>query len=670
MRSKMKHIFYFVILTIFCRGIVNGQEVITGIVVNPMVAEKAKQQKASVELNTPLLMPFFDDFSGATVFPDPARWIDQDAFISDDYAVYPPTVGVATLDAINHLGRLHDNASPFAFMADYLTSQPIRLDSVFSPVPRAITRADSVYFSFYYQPQGNGNAPARADSLVLEFLAPGETQTLIFPVDTVINGVDTIVNDTVIIEGWRKAWSSPGQSLSSFYNEDSTWFRQVIIPVSDSAMFYTSGFQFRFRNYASLASSILPDWQSNGDQWNIDYVYLNIGRSLADTLHRDIAFAAKAPRMLKNYTSMPYNQYRFNFINEMVDSIHLRITNLNNINYNASYRFEVTRENNEPVFNYNGGNYFIAPFSTDGYTSHQPFAHPPVSFLFPIGTQEKVYFTTTHILNTEANLSRRQNDTIRNVQLFSNYLSYDDGTAEAGYGLTPQGAQLAYRFKLNGPDSLVALQMYFNKTLKGGNVKSFYLNVWNDFFGEPGELIYSKFGYEPSYEDSLNMFFTYKLDSVIKIQAGQFPNLTFYVGWEQTTDDNLNIGYDKNNDASADIFYKTFGGWSQSLYKGALMIRPVLGKEKVVGISENDFEKSLNVYPNPSHNGYVVLQLPAGEKVTDLRTTVYNSTGSLVMDKVFNRQEDFNHLSSGLYVIQVLNADGALVGRSKLLINR
>ncbi len=669
----MKRLVSLAILMLLIADVASAQEVITGLQVNPQVKKKAAQMKSARIITEPLLLPFFEDFYSASILPDPAKWADADAFISNDYAKFPPTIGVATLDAINNMGRLYENASPFPYQADFLTSLPIRLDSVFSPVPRKITRADSVYFSFYYQPQGLGNVPARHDSLVLEFLAPGETIINIVPADTsIIGGIEVITPaDTIVLEGWRKAWSSPGLSLDDFYAEDSTfWFRQVVVPISDSALFYSPEFRFRFRNYASLASSILPDWQSNGDQWNIDYIYLNTGRNMFDTLHRDVAFADKAPRMLKNYTSMPYSQYRANFIKEMADTLSLKITNLDIVDYNASYRYEVSRDYQEPFKFYNAGNYAILPFVTSGYVNHQPFSSPLVGFQFPVGNQERVFFTTTHIVNTEASLGRKENDTIRNVQLFSNYLSYDDGTAEVGYGLSSASAQLAYRFKLNTPDSLLAIQMYFNQTLNGGNVKKFYLNIWSDYFGEPGELVYSKFGYEPAYADSLNQFFTYKPDSIIQIESVRFPNLIFYVGWEQLTADNLNIGFDMNNDASANTFYRTFGPWSNSLYKGALMIRPVLGKEKVVGIPEAISVQSLLIYPNPTSDGLVVIGLQRKEQVSDYVTTVYNTAGNMVVNKVFSREEDFSLLPAGVYIIQVTAPDGIIAGRSKLLITR
>lgn len=668
----MKRLSLAAILFLSLWFVAQGQEVITPLQTN------ARLQKLSRETNTqrtssvvhPLALPFFDDFSGPEGYPDQSLWDGEDVFINDDYAVFPPTVGVATFDAINRLGELHENASPFPFMADMLTSKVIRLDSVFDPFPRKIRRSDSLYFSFYYQPQGFGSVPAPSDSLVLEFLAPGETLINIIPADTIINGNDTVFKpaDTIRIEGWRKVWSSPGMPLETFKQQQNKWFRQVLIPVDDSARFYTDNFQFRFRNYASLADPILPDWQSNGDQWNIDYVYLNTGRAIYDTLHRDVAFAAKAPNMLRTYTSMPYNQYREGFVNAMRDSLTMRITNLDGEDYNSSYRYEVSRDFGEPFYNYNGGNYAILPFSVAGYVKHQPFARPPVNFVFPIGTQEKVTFTTTHFLNTQANIGRKQNDTLRQIQVFANYLSYDDGTAEAGYGLTPAGAQMAYKFVLNRPDSLVGVNMYFNQTLKQGNVKTFYLNVWNDYFGEPGELIYSRFGYEPQYGDSLNTFVLYKTDSILQINNSKFPNLIFYVGFEQTSAANLNIGFDWNTDASAHVFYKTFGAWSNSLYAGAPMIRPVLGKEKVVGLTESAVAEQLRIYPNPATEPVVVIELPQKIKVSDLITRMYAADGRLLFEKPYTRENHIGQLASGFYMVTVSDSQNRVQARGKLMI--
>lgn len=668
MKNSSIIIFFFFSLIM----VAQGQEVISPLQTNARLQKIAREYNGRREAAAiqALTLPFFDDFSGPAGYPDQSLWEDNDVFINDDYALYPPTVGVATFDAIDRLGKLNENASPFPFMADVLTSQVIRLDSIFSPVPRKIKRSDSLYFSFYYQPQGRGSVPSPSDSLVLEFLAPGESLINIIPADTIISGGDTLINpaDTIVVEGWRKMWSSPGMPLETFRQEYNTWFRQVVIPVADSARFYTDKFRFRFRNYASLADPILPDWQSNGDQWNIDYVYLNTDRGIHDTLHRDVAFAAKAPNMLRRYTSMPYNQYREGYITAMRDSLNMRITNLDGEDYNSSYRYEVSRDYGEPFYFYNGGNYAILPFSVSGYVDHQPFAHPPVNFVFPIGTQEKVYFTTTHILNTQANIGRKQNDTLRQVQVFANYLAYDDGTAEAGYGLTPAGAQMAYKFVLNRPDSLLGVNMYFNQTLKEGNIKTFYLNVWNDYFGEPGELIYSRYGYDPEYSDSLNTFVFYKTDSVIQINASRFPNLVFYVGWEQTSPANFNLGFDWNNDASAYTFWKTFGAWNNSLYAGAPMMRPVLGKEKVVGLPENTTKDHLRIYPNPAMDQRVVIDLSQVKMNTVLITRMYAADGRLLFEKPYERENEIGQLPPGFYMVTVSDLQNQVQARGKLLI--
>ncbi|MBV2246907.1 MAG: T9SS type A sorting domain-containing protein [Lentimicrobium sp.] len=667
----MKNISIIIIFFLSLVMVVQGQEVIIPLQTNARLQKIAREESSvrKVAANQIITLPFFDDFSGKEGYPDPSLWDGKDVFINDEYAVFPPTVGVATFDAINRLGELHENASSFPFIADVLTSGVIRLDSVFDPVPRKIKRSDSLYFSFYYQPQGLGNIPAPSDSLVLEFLAPGETLINIIPADTIINGNDTTIvpADTIKIEGWRKMWSSPGTSLNKFRQEYNTWFRQVVIPVDDSARFYTDEFRFRFRNYATLADAIMPDWQSNGDQWNIDYVYLNIGRGIHDTLHRDVAFAAKAPNMLRTYTSMPYNQYKEGFINAMRDTLTMLITNLDGDDYNSSYRYEVSRDYGEPFHFYNGGNYAILPFVTSGYVDHQPFSRPPVNFVFPIGTQEKVFFTTTHILNTQANIGRKQNDTLRQVQVFANYLSYDDGTAEAGYGLTPAGGQMAMKFVLNRPDSLIGVNMYFNQTLNQGNIKTFYLNVWNDYFGEPGELIYSRYGYEPQYSDSLNTFILYKTDSVIQINNKTFPNLIFYVGFEQTTAANLNIGFDWNNDASGYTFWRAFGPWNSSLHAGTPMIRPVLGKEKVVGLDEFTETGYLRVFPNPVAEDWVMIELEEAQQSSNLVIRIFSADGRLVYEKPYARKNYIGELSPGFYLVTLSDSHHKVQATGKLM---
>lgn len=659
------------ILTVII-GNATAQERLTGIVVNPKVKSALNGYKAAEQTQERLVLPFFDDFSGSHIFPDPQHWTDRYVFINDDYSVNPPTVGVATFDAINDIGELYPQASPFPFGADTLSSVEIRLDTLFVTTPRKIAVADSLYLSFFYQPQGLGNSPASVDSLVLEFLAPDEDLVVIIPADTVVTGTDTIVYpaDTTIYENWVRVWSSAGENITSFLGNDSIWFRQVLIPITDSVRFFKPDFRFRFMNFASLADATLPDWQSNGDQWNVDYVYLNVERGVDDIYHPDVAFASKAPSMLSRYTSMPYEQYRRNFVNEMADSVKMNIANLGSINYSLTYKYEVTDSEGDLVHIHDPGNYSIEPYFTTGYLDYPKFSNPPVEFLYPINDPEPVVFTTTHILSTPANLSRQSNDTVRYNQVFSNYYSYDDGTAEAGYGITPEGAQVAYQFQLNKSDSIFGVKMYFNQTLTQGNVNSFYLNVWNDYFGEPGDLIYSRFGYVPVYTDSLNKFFYYELDSAISIEAGRFPNLIFYVGWEQSNEKVLNLGYDKNNDASQYTFYKTFGDWNSSLFKGALMIRPVIGVEQVLAIGEKAAKETLSLYPNPSSGSKIRLKTTISRnEYQDYSLRIFSTDGRVISMIPLTEDIDISNMVNGLYFVQIVGGKG-IVATEKLIINR
>ena len=139
-----------------------------------------KQQKSTQFIYyEPIGLPFVDDFSNYTGYPDTALWIGKQAYVNQSFAVTPPTIGCVTLDAVNERGFVyaHATVSPTTFSADTLLSRPIRLDSVFAPVPMQLTPKDSVYFSFYYQPGGGlgkpwnllGAAPEPDDSLLLEF---------------------------------------------------------------------------------------------------------------------------------------------------------------------------------------------------------------------------------------------------------------------------------------------------------------------------------------------------------------------------------------------------------------------------------------------------------------------------------------------------------------------
>jgi hypothetical protein len=605
----------------------------------------------------PVAIPFFDDFSANNVFPSSDRWIDHYAFENEDLPVFPINLGAMTLDAINDSGNMYPTAipGPNNFIADHLTSRYIRLDSVFTPVPRALTPADSVYLSFFYQPQGRGKAPQKSDSLVLEFLAVPAHDSL-------------IMGGTIHIpDMWRQMWFANGMPLDTFYLKNNKWFAQVMIPLTDT-IFFKNKFRFRFFNYVSLASSSLPSWQSNTAQWNLDNVYLNAGRNRYDTVYPQLRFVYRPPSLLRRYESMPYIQYCDDPTNELRDTIDILMTNRDTLTHTSSYNYYVT--SSAPSFSksYSGGTYDIKPYSSTPYVTYQKFAHPEVPFLIPIGGADSAVFLMKHVVK-EVTPGSVMGDTMQAYQKFYNYYAYDDGTPEASFGLTPAGSQLAYRFRLNkSPDTLRAIRMYFNRTLGNTSQQFFYLTVWNDNAGKPGDTIYTEL-VMPRYADSINKFVTYHIKRPLGITG------TFYVGWEQTTDDFLSIGFDRYTNSQNEIFWNCTGTWNNSSMSGSLMIRPVIGKPIPLGIGEISSEKSTIVaYPNPCSTRFLHLRIPETPEKPKIFeegvAVIYNLMGQIQLRTGYQKEIDVSSLANGIYFLEIRNRSGIRAGITKFIISR
>jgi hypothetical protein len=640
-------------------------------------------------------------------------------YINSDFPYLPPSWGAATFDVLDALGNVYRDANPLQFKADQLTSRPIRLDSVFEPIAKALSPADSVYLSFYYQPQGRGNDPQSQDSLVLDFgyysndsvfwyvdsteisvgiyISPDDT---IFPGDVLFSPCDstwgTTIFDTLYFTDyvtlpcdsvyrqdtdWQRVWSSKGMTLDTFKlnvaNTDTGYFKQVLIPITDTT-YFRKDFQFKFYNYGSIASDNLQSWQSNCDYWSVDFIYLNHGRTQLDTTYEYITFTDRAPSFLKEYESMPFNQYRDDPTNLIKGGFEMYISNMDNIQQTANYFYEVDNDAGGNVYTYDGESWSLEVFNSYGYITYPPFAAPPVDGIFPpFGSRDSAYFDVTHYLVGDQLLGL--SDTLHYRQKFYNYYAYDDGTAEFGYGLTPAGSQLAYQFTLNVRDTLRAVQMFFNKTLTGANEQYFYLTVWKDLNGLPGEIIYSQERVKPYFEDSLYKFHTFHLDSVLPVLG------TFYVGWIQTTTHNLNVGFDSYNDASSHMYYNTSGIWDKSSYKGALMIRPVLGKK----LKDNPILKDGNVdyflvSPNPSSDGNLWIRfmsqqkgetkaveiLPDEDITNKLEIEVYNIVGQKVYNSLYKPQINVAFLEPGVYLIRLIDMHNNNSMVQKLIISR
>ena len=573
----------------------------------------------SVNLDT-LKLPVIDDFSSSSPFPGGALWTDNRVYVNNSFGLNAPTYGVATFDAMDSTGMVYSTATTESFPSDALTSQPVNL---FLPLDTTI------YLSFYYQPQGLGDAPEPGDSLVVEFWAPDSKR-------------------------WLRVWSTPGSAVQDF--------RIAMINITDSR-FLQNGFRFRFRNYASLAPSYEPSLKVNADHWNIDYVYLNNGRHFNDTIMPDASITQSVGSLLLNYTAMPWEHFKLAGISSVKAVYQINLTNLSGDQRNFAPIFKIT-----PVWVAGSG--FEKKMATDLVKPFQTLRYDATfNYGFTSAETDSALFEVSLDMNQQSPDNIPGNDKATSWQLFSDYYAYDDGSAEAGYGLVGEGtksARLAYRFKnFNDGDSLAAIDFYFNRSFADAGRKYFTLAIWADNSGQPGDLLYSQTGGVPDY-NGINEFQRIKLDTAQVLRG------TYYIGWIQTTADFLNVGFDRQNNHGQDIYYKTLSTWQQSSFEGSLMIRPVfLNKSRKSGVDPFElsqaFKPDAKIFPNPANEQ---VRIECGDQARIIRVSVTDLQGRLVrsfLEAGPSCKISVADIPKGIYNIGV-KTDSGLNTRQKLIV--
>ena len=640
-----KHGITTVLCSLLLLGLHNygqAQEFLTGNKINPQIYNEALQNpnilKSSKNETSPLLLPFFADFSDYTGYPNENLFIDKQAFVNNTFPVFPPTIGVITLDALNEYGKIYPHLNTVPKGADTITSRFIRLDSLFvDETVREIALADSLYFSFYFQPGGGGvvgtsagayvgNQPDKGDSLVLEF---GYTR----------------IGDTAVT--WNHVWSTQGFNINIWTSDPLTphqYFKQVMIPITN-VNYLCDNFQFRFRNYASLEPQQgISGWEGNVDQWHIDYIRLESNRTITDVYSNDLAFVSPTTSLLKNYQSMPWKQFnaaavKTNFTNQL--------TNLSTGTRTSMYQYAITRGENQ-YGNYSTGVIDIDSYVENGVQNKPDQASPSVRFSLNT-LNDTATFAITHIFQNAAGIDiHPQNDTCVFIQKFYNYYAYDDGTAEYGYCLNNEfnTAYLAMKHSLLVPDTLTAVRMWFNHTKNDENADAtFTIIVWKDDNGQPDEIIYTLEENKPAFANSFRNFVEYKFDKKILVSGD------IWIGFEQKGNTQLNIGFDQNNDSREFFRYNTRGEWETSAFQGTPMLRPVFGDLVILNINETKPSRT-TVAPNPTQNNILITNY-------ELRITkveIFNIMGAKMDEKIGNSETVEMHvadLPTGIYLVKI-----------------
>lgn len=620
LKSQISILFFLIITStsLFSQDLVESP-----LSVNPVLRGNPDQQKSQsgfrsvASINDTIALDptkgLLDDFSYDDTYPDTSMWLDNTVFINRGYGKAPITIGVATFDGLNEKGYPYNffvgNTSSLS--ADSLTSKPIDLNY---PV------GDTVYLSFFCQPQGLGEKPETADSLVLEFKAPGTSSP------------------------WKHIWDKSGSTLAA---NDSSWTR-VMIPITDPS-YLAKGFQFRFRNYATVSGNL--------DHWHIDYVYLNRLRSANDTIFNDIAWVYNATPLLKDYQVMPWKQF---LRSELKDSVPNWIRNNYTDIQNVNYDYQLTNDNAQTSIGAFVGTVTMLPFdSTRIYTDCDvDLGCIDVvaidSTVFPVSLTAPTQFSLKHSYANPFGDLKAYNDTLTVHQDFSNYFAYDDGTAENAVGINYLNAQLAEQFSLNVGDTIQCIDIYFNPIITNATLYSFLLNVWNDNAGVPGTALYTSASVlTPAYEQAgQNKFTRYKLEPPLYLDPG-----VFYIGFTQKTSQFLNVGQDKNTNSQDKIFSKTNGGWASSPIPGSLLMHPLFGAAAdFVGVETilAPTDRSFVLYPNPANDK---LYIRSNSDQTSQKSTyvIVDLYGRIVTQGVLNATEsiDISSLSEGVYFIRI-----------------
>jgi hypothetical protein len=583
-----------------------------------LVNHPAKLKSAA---KAPLLtLPFFDDFSGSDIFPDPLKWSDRYAFINNSFAEEPISIGVATMDAIDENGDVYA-LTDWPASSDMLTSLGFDLSSYSPP-------GDLVRLSFFYQAGGKGEVPEMMDSLLLEFYSPAEKQ-------------------------WNKVWDAT--------LDTATPFQQVILDVPGS--YYQSGFQFRFRNYTSLSADEVAGREgalSNVDCWNIDYVMMNTMPVSAHQEINDIALVEPPRYLLDFYESIPW----------------LHLNEAQNITLN--FLQYVFRNLEKKGIDNLGRNYYAKDLGTGdtefGEEFYDDFVKEEIirrndPFMVPFtrkgDSDEGNIEVGGYLITPEGQF--KQNDTATTIVHFKDYYAYDDGSPEYGFGISGPsmaGALLGYRFRIYKPDTLRAMDIYFNKVRNNYTANlGFHLCVWKDDGAKPGDLIYmSQEEFTPQFGSGMTEFRRYPISPDTNLIV---TDTSIYIGWKQVSEEFLNLGYDVNRDNIDRIFVNTSGEWynpGSSIVPGSLMIRAVFGsKDVITGVADIPASPlEVTLFPNPVSDK---LNIRASGFTVD-RVSVFDVYGRLVLHAQSSPGFiDVSGLPSGIYQVTIISDQERCVTR-------
>jgi len=150
----------------------------------------------------------------------------------------------------------------------------------------------------------------------------------------------------------------------------------------------------------------------------------------------------------------------------------------------------------------------------------------------------------------------------------------------------------------------------------------------------------------------------------------------FFVGIQQSTADNMNIGFDYSNDMHNRNLYKIFNNpWKISSYEGCIMIRPVMGTPDNIAPTppESPNPKSIIVFPNPlTSEQKIYVQKPESfDNEHKITLKIYDGIGKQCYEAPYTQPEiTLNNVHNGMFIIKLYNNTTGETATTKLMIIR
>jgi hypothetical protein len=605
----------------------------------PLAPAKKKATSPLRTYETPLNLPFWDDFSFSFGNPADSLWEEsENVWVNRTMGIHPPTLGVASLDGADERGNPYNPELYIDGRTDKLQSRPIDLSNL------SLADQTSVYLSFFYQFKGHGEAPDSNDSIWVEIKD--------------VNGL------------WRRLW--PLQADAP-YNKTGTEFEQVIRQISDPAFFHDS-FQFRFQAFGRQSGPY--------DTWNIDYVYLNKERNQFSTAYPDRAIATPLSSPFDTYKAMPLRHFLADPANRQVLP-QLEIYNLNNnpvpqaMDYTTDIRLTTWVPDGEDTL----VNTLVATveFERAVLPSLEPLTRQTVvtqelfdpglipaeaigaevDFRLFLKTDDNVGDYTPNFIPIDF----RTNDTTSTVFALKDYYAYDDGTAEFGASLNQTGSQVAYLFhmKFDEPDTLVGVDIYWPVIGQSQAGQGLQLHVYSHLLTPTGNRLYSQ-NIAVSTPGALNQFTRYDFSRPVVVRD------SFFIGWTQPINLDIAVGLDRNTDSGDQIYFNVDGPWEQNLLvRGSLMIRPRFGRGDgiIVGLPIMAEKPTWQIYPNPSQGRFIIRGQFDQIQVLDARGVPIAYQLQTYGD---DSEVDISTATSGLYLLRL--AKSGYIRTHKIIINK